>query len=41
MRFDGFADGSEDAEGWVDEAGEDDWCWEEDYDAKTDDAKVS
>jgi len=38
VRFDGFADGSPDAEGWVEEAGEDDWCWEEQFDEKRDEA---
>lgn len=39
VRFDGFADGSPDAEGWVEETGEDDWCWEEQFDERSDEAK--
>lgn len=39
IRFDGFADGSPDAEGWVEEAGEDDWFWEEQFDEEKDGAK--
>ena len=65
VRFDGYADGSEDKEGWVEEAtrgasgagrvhdasvtcprrvpqaGEDEWCWEEEYDEAADSAKLA
>ena len=36
VRFDGYPDGDDAAECFVDEAGEDEWCWEEEYDASAD-----
>ena len=29
VRFDGYADGDEEGEAWVEEDGQDDWEWEE------------
>ena len=41
VRFDGYTDGDEAAECFVDEAGEDEWCWEEEFDANAKRATVA